>query len=57
MIGSYNYYHLSPNGIPSGNEMWYGLVYIRKKVTLRQIRLRCVLMHKTLNLRPLYRVS
>ena len=25
-IGSYNYYHLSPNGIPSGNQRWYGLV-------------------------------
>jgi len=27
-IGSYNHYHLSPNGIPSGNQRWYGLVYI-----------------------------
>ena len=26
MIGSYNDYHLSPNGIPSGNQRWYGLV-------------------------------
>ena len=26
-IGSYNYYHLSPNGIPRGNQRWYGLVY------------------------------
>jgi len=26
-IGSYNHYHLSPNGIPSGNQRWYGLVY------------------------------
>jgi len=25
-IGSYNYYHLSPNGIPRGNQRWYGLV-------------------------------
>ena len=28
MIGSYNHYHLSPNGIPSGIQRWYGLVYI-----------------------------
>ena len=28
MIGSYNHYHLSPNGIPSGNQGWYGLVYL-----------------------------
>jgi len=28
MIGSYNNYHLSPNGIPSGNRRWYGLVYL-----------------------------
>jgi len=27
MIGSYNNYHLSPNGIPSSNQRWYGLVY------------------------------
>jgi len=27
MIGSYNHYHLSPNGIPRGNQRWYGLVY------------------------------
>jgi len=27
-IGSYNDYHLSPNGIPSGNQRWYGLVYL-----------------------------
>jgi len=27
MIGSYNNYHLSPNGKPSGNQRWYGLVY------------------------------
>ena len=26
-IGSYNYYHLSPNGIARGNLRWYGLVY------------------------------
>jgi len=26
-IGSYNHYHLSPNGIPRGNQSWYGLVY------------------------------
>jgi len=26
-IGSYNHYHLSPNGIPRGNQRWYGLVY------------------------------
>jgi len=25
-IGSYNHYHLSPNGIPRGNLRWYGLV-------------------------------
>jgi len=27
-IGSYNNYHLSPNGIPRGSERWYGLVYL-----------------------------
>jgi len=27
-IGSYNHYHLSPNGIPSGIQRWYGLIYI-----------------------------
>jgi len=27
MIGSYNNYHLSPNGIPRGSQRWYGLVY------------------------------
>jgi len=27
-IGCYNHYHLSPNDIPSGNQRWYGLVYI-----------------------------
>jgi len=27
-ISSYNHYHLSPNGIPSGIQRWYGLVYI-----------------------------
>jgi len=27
-IGSYNHYHLSPNGIPSCNQKWYGLVYL-----------------------------
>jgi len=27
-IGSYNHYHISPNGIPSGIQRWYGLVYI-----------------------------
>jgi len=26
-IGSYNNYHLSPNGMPSGNQRWYGLIY------------------------------
>jgi len=26
-IGSYNHYHLSPNGIRRGNQRWYGLVY------------------------------
>jgi len=26
-IGSYNHYHLSPNGIPRGIQRWYGLVY------------------------------
>ena len=29
-IGSYNHYHLSPNGIPRGNLKWYGLVYLYK---------------------------
>ena len=28
MKGSYNDYHLSPNGIPSGTQRWYGLVYL-----------------------------
>jgi len=28
MIGSYNDYHLSPNGIACGNQRWYGLVYL-----------------------------
>jgi len=28
MIGSYNNYHLGLNGILSGNQRWYGLVYI-----------------------------
>jgi len=27
-IGSYNHYHLSQKGIPSGNQRWYGLVYL-----------------------------
>jgi len=27
-IGSYNHYHLSLNGIPRGNQRWYGLVYL-----------------------------
>jgi len=27
-IGSSNHYHLSANGIPSGNQWWYGLVYL-----------------------------
>jgi len=27
-IGSYNNYHLSPNGIPSDNQRWHGLVYL-----------------------------
>jgi len=27
-IDSYNNCHLSPNGIPSGNRRWYGLVYL-----------------------------
>jgi len=27
-IGRYNHYHLSPNGIPRGNQRWYGLVYL-----------------------------
>ena len=26
-IGSYNHYHLSPNGIPRGIQRWYGPVY------------------------------
>jgi len=26
-IGGYNNYHLSSNGIPSGNQRWYGLIY------------------------------
>jgi len=26
-IGGYNHYHLSPNGIPRGNQRWYGHVY------------------------------
>jgi len=28
MISSYNHYHLTPNGLPSGNQRGYGLVYI-----------------------------
>ena len=28
MIVSYNDYHLSPNSILSGNQRWYGLVYL-----------------------------
>jgi len=27
-LRSYNHYYLSPNGIPSGNQRWYGLVYL-----------------------------
>ena len=27
MIGSYNNYHLSSNGIPRGSQRWHGLVY------------------------------
>ena len=27
-IGSYNHYQLNPNGIPSGIQRWYALVYI-----------------------------
>jgi len=27
-IGSYNHYHISPNGIPRGIKRWYGLIYI-----------------------------
>jgi len=27
-IGSHNHYHLSPNGIPSGNQRWYGPIYL-----------------------------
>jgi len=32
-IGSYNNYHLSPNGIPRGNRRWYGLVSFGYKNT------------------------
>jgi len=32
-IGSYNNYHLSPNGIPRGSQRWYGLVYLVYKNT------------------------
>jgi len=28
MICTYNNNHLSPNGIQSGNQRWYGLVYL-----------------------------
>ena len=28
MIGKYNNYHLSPNGILSGNQRWYRLLYM-----------------------------
>ena len=31
MIGIYNNYHLSPNGILSGNRRRYGLVYLVDK--------------------------
>jgi len=27
-IGSYNHYHVRPNGIPSCNQRWYGLLYL-----------------------------
>jgi len=27
-IGSYNHWHLTPNGIPSGSQRWYGLVHL-----------------------------
>ena len=38
MIDSYNNYHLDPNGIPSGNQRWYGRVYVvyKRLVNLKQ---------------------
>ena len=35
-IGSYNNYNLSPNGIPSGNQRWNGLIYL---VYIKQVSL------------------
>ena len=37
-IGSYNHYHLSPNGIPRGNQRWYRLVYLIKIAGKPRIR-------------------
>jgi len=38
MIGSYNDYHLRPNGIPSGNQRWYGLVYLVYKYLVNLVQ-------------------
>ena len=38
MIGGYNHYHLSPNGIPRGNQRWYGLVYFIQIAGIPRIR-------------------
>ena len=42
-IGSYNHYHLSPNGIPRGNQRWYGLVYFIQIAGKHRIRPRQLL--------------
>jgi len=39
-IGSYNHYHLGPNGIPSGNQRWYGLIYFIQTAGKPRIRSR-----------------
>ena len=40
-IGSYNHYHLSRNGIPRGNQRWYGLVYFIQIAGKPRTRPRC----------------
>jgi len=39
-IGSYNNYHLSPNGVPRGIQRWYGLIYFIQIAGKTSIRLR-----------------
>jgi len=43
MIGSYNHYHLSANGIPRGTLRWYGLVYFIQIAGKARIRHRQLL--------------